>query len=304
MISLPEEKDAEIMTPYEDYSVDELKEAYKKLFFLSDLNDADLAEMEHILAILREKDPLPPTRSVDELWEEFQSVYMKEPADIGIRNYAESEEVSAEEPVLEKVSAAPSEETAAPARPKRRRKLVRIALLAAALVALMAAITATAAAMGYNLWGWLPVWGKEDVRFVSETPAQEPDEDDLQDIPMVLASLGITEPLYPTWLPEDFSRVETITSLDPVFLHESYKGNDRELTITISPTSGSESAIYQKNDQHPEEYVAGNVVHYIFNNSGELSTTWYTENYTVLLVGNVSLEEMEFIVNSVYEVKK
>lgn len=291
------------MTPYEDYSVDELKEAYKKLFFLSELNDADLAEMEHILAILREKDPLPPTRSVDELWEEFQSVYMKEPADIGIRNYAESEEVSAEEPVLEKVSAAPSEETAAPARPKRRRKLVRIALLAAALVALMAAITATAAAMGYNLWGWLPVWGKEDVRFVSETPAQEPREDDAHSIPAVLASLGITEPLYPTWLPEDFSRVETITSLDPVFLHESYKGEDRELTITISPTSGSETAVYQKEGNPPLEYVAGNTVHYIFDNTNEITAVWYAESYTVSVIGNIPIEEIKAMIDSIYEVE-
>jgi len=301
---LPEEKDAEIMTPYEDYSVDELKEAYKKLFFLSDLNDADLAEMEHILAILREKDPLPPTRSVDELWEEFQSVYMKEPADIGIRNYAESEEVSAEEPILEKVSAAPSEETAAPARPKRRRKFVRIALLAAALVALMAAITATAAAMGYNFWGWLPVWGKEDVRFVSETPAQEPREDDAHSIPSVLASLGITEPLYPTWLPEDLAREETRIFIDPVFLHEAYKGNDRELTITISPTSGSETAVYQKEEIAPLEYISGNSVHYIFDNTNEITATWYTENYTVVIISNISLDEIERVIDSVYEVKK
>lgn len=291
------------MTPYEDYSVDELKEAYKKLFFLSDLNDADLAEMEHILAILREKDPLPPTRSVDELWEEFQSVYMKEPADIGIRNYAESEEVSAEEPVLEKVSAAPSEETAAPARPKRRRKLVRIALLAAALVVIMAAITATAAAMGYNLWGWLPVWGKEDVRFVSETPAQEPDEDDLQDIPMVLASLGITEPLYPTWLPEDLKPIEFQAIEEPLFLYENYKSNSRELSITISPISEFGTIVYQREDEPPIEYSVNGITHYLIENTDELSAVWHTESYNVLIVGKITPAEMKKIIDSIYEVR-
>ena len=39
---MPEEKDAEIMTPYEDYSVDELRETFRKIFFLSDLTDIPL----------------------------------------------------------------------------------------------------------------------------------------------------------------------------------------------------------------------------------------------------------------------
>ena len=72
------------MTPYEDYSVDELRETFRKIFFLSDLTDADLEEMDQILAILREKDPLPPGRSVEELWEEFQTVYMNK--ELGLKS--------------------------------------------------------------------------------------------------------------------------------------------------------------------------------------------------------------------------
>ncbi len=301
---MPEEEDAGIMTPYEDYSVDELKEEFKRLFFLSDLNNADLAEMDHILDILREKEPLPPHRSVDELWEEFQSIYMKEPGVIGIHNNSDSEEVSVTEPALDVVSVVSSDEHVHPARPKRHRKLIRVALIAAALVVLMLAASATAAAMGFNLWGWLPIWGNEDVRFVSETPAQEPGEDDAQNIPMVLASLGITEPLYPTWLPEDLKRVSVKIVEDPLFLLENYQGNDRELSITISPTYGSETAIYQKEEVAPLEHIAGNSVHYIFDNTNEITAAWYTENYTTVIISNLSLDEIKRVIDSVYEVKK
>ena len=307
---MPEKEDAEIMTPYEDYSVDELRETFRKIFFLSDLTDADLEEMDQILAILREKDPLPPGRSVEELWEEFKTVYMnKELADLGIPD--DLEEVNNAEPAPE--DAGPAHEVASvltskgdahPVRPKRYRKLIRVALVAAVVVALMTAISVTAAAMGYNLWGWLPIWSNEDVRFVSETPAREPHPDDLKDIPMVLASLGITEPLYPTWLPEDLNRVKVKAIEKPLFLQEYYKGDGREFSITISPTYGSETTIYQKGAPQPKEYPVGNAIHYIFNNSDELSATWYTENYTVLLVGNITTEEMEQIIDSVYEVKK
>ena len=306
---MPEEKDAEIMTPYEDYSVDELRETFRKIFFLSDLTDADLEEMDQILAILREKDPLPPGRSVEELWEEFQTVYMnKELADLGIPDDLE-EVIDAEpapedaEPAREVVSVLPSKGDTNPVRPKRYRKLIRVALVAAIVIALMAAVSVTAAAMGYNLWGWLPIWGDEDLRFVSETPTAEPDEDDLQNIPMVLASLGITEPLYPTWLPEDLERVKTKFIDDPLFLYESYQGNGRELSITISPITDFGTFIYQKEDEPPEKYISNDVEHYLILNTNELSAVWNTEHYNVLIVGNITPSEMKRIIDSTYEVK-
>ena len=301
---MPEEEDVEIMTPYEDYSVDELKEALKKLFYLSDLNEADVAEMDRILDLLREKDPLPPGRSVDEMWEEFKSVYMQDPEAVGIRDNSDSKEVSDTDTASNVVAEVPDKENASPARPKLHRKLIRVALIAAAIVAFMAAITATASAMGYNLWGWLPIWGNEDVRFVSETQAREPDEEDLLDIPMVLASLGITEPLYPTWLPEDLKRVEVKAMEDPLFLLENYQGNERELAITISPAFGLESTVFQKTDTPPNEYQVGNTVHYIFENTDEIISVWYTEEYSVLISGNISIDEMKKVIDSVYEVKE
>jgi hypothetical protein len=299
---LPEKEDAEIMTPYEDYSVDELRETFRKIFFLSDLTDADLEEMDQILAILREKDPLPPGRSVEELWEEFQTVYMnKELADLGIPD--DLEEVNNAEPAPNVVSVLPSMGDAHPVRPKRYRKLIRVALVAAVVVVLMTAISVTAAAMGYNLWGWLPIWSSEDVRFVSETPTVEPREDDAHGIPSVLASLGITEPLYPTWLPEDLKRVEVKIFEEPLFLMENYQGNDRELSITISPINDFGTAIYQKEENPPEEYIANNIKHYLIANTNELSAAWHTENYNVLIVGNITPSEMKRIIDSIYEVR-
>ena len=291
------------MTPYEDYSVDELKESLKKIFFLSELNDADLAEMDQIMEILQEKDPLPPGRSAEESWEEFKSLYMQDPEADDIHSDLDSEEVSDTDTAPNVVAEVPDKENASPARPKLHRKLIRVALIAAIIMVFLAAVTATASAMGYNLWGWLPIWGNEDLRFVSETQAREPDEEDLLDIPMVLASLGITEPLYPTWLPEDMTRTETKVIEDPLFMYENFKGTDRELSITISPVSGLEDTIYQKTDTPPYEYQVGNTVHYIFENTDEIISVWHTEEYSVLISGNISIDEMKKVIDSVYEVK-
>lgn len=301
---MSEIEDAEIMTPFDDYSVEELKEAYNRLFFLSELNDADLAELKQVLAALQEKDPIPPSRSVDELWDEFQTLYAPNSAELGIRGSIDSEEVVKAKPEPDAAADVPSKVKPSPIPQKRHRKILRFGLIAAVLVAILAAITVTAAAMGYNLWGWLPIWGEEELHFVAETPRQEPGEAVLHGIPKVLESLGITEPLYPTWLPEDLERTEVQVVESPLFLYENYIGGNRCLSITVSPVSNSETTVYQKDvTSAPSEYISGNTMHYLVEDYGQISVVWQTEKYAVLIVGNISKEEMKKVIDSIYEEK-
>ena len=180
------------------------------------------------------------------------------------------------------------------------RVLTRIALVAALIVVLLIGAAVTASALGFELWGWAPKWTQEDLRFVTEEPGAE----DVQDIPIALAALGIDEPLYPHWLPEDMVRVTAKIQLDPVFLFESYCGKDRDLLITIVPSAISDTAVYQRSESDPEEYIVGNTIHYIFSDINHISATWYTENYSVLIVGNITDNEMRKVIDSVYEVPK
>lgn len=292
-------KDTEKMKQYDDYSVEELKSALQRYFMFSDLDNEAVEEMEQILAALRKKAPFPHPHTKEELWEEFKEEHAEELAALGIRNDTETEEVVEKKPETA-VEAVRSEAGPAANRPRRRRGIVRIGLIAAAVVVLMAVVTVAASAMGFNLWGWVPKWSDEDVRFVSE----DTEKPYVEHIPDVLASMGITEPLYPTWLPDDFTRTESQVIEEPFFLHEKFEGNDRRLIITISPTSGSETAVYQKEPDPPLEYLAGNTVHYIFDNTNEVSAVWNSESYTILIVGNISSEEMQRIIDSVYGVTK
>ena len=294
-------KDTEKMKQYDDYSVEELKSALQRCFMFSDLDNEAVEEMEQILAALRKKAPFPHPHTKEELWEEFKEEHAKELAALGIRRNRDTEEVIEKDPeecadtgaafVVPIASAEKVQTVSAGAEPmhgKRSQKLMRTALIAAAVVVLMAVVTVAASAMGFNLWGWVPKWSDEDVRFVSE----DTEKPYVEHIPDVLASMGITEPLYPTWLPDDFTRTESQVIEEPFFLHEKFEGNDRRLIITISPTSGSETAVYQKETDPPLEYLAGNTVHYIFDNTNEVSAVWNSESYTILIVGNISSEEM------------
>ena len=287
------------MKRYDDYSVEELRAELQRYFLYSDLDDEAVDEMERILAVLREKAPFHHPHTTEEMWAEFKAEHADELAALGVRKEKDTEEVMEKEPEANVVELREVSKSAA-ARSGRGRSFFRAALIAAAMVGVIIAATVTASAMGYNLWGWVPKWTDEDVRFESETSESAY----MEYIPSMLKDLGITELLYPTWLPEDMVRTETIFDSDPLFLFESFHGDDRFLSITISPISGSETAVYQKEDNAPEEYIKNNITHYIFVNTNEITAVWYTECHTSLIVGSITLEEMKRVLDSVYEVYK
>ncbi len=293
------EKDIETMKQYDDYTVEELRAALQRYFLFSELDDEAVDEMEQILAVLRKKAPFTHLHTNEEMWEEFKTTHADDFAALGIRNDTETEEVVEQKPEADE-TVIRSESTPVRKPIRQIRGLLRVGLIAAALIVLLAGITVAAGAMGYNLWGWIPKWTDEDVRFVAETPVQTPGEDELHGIPTVLASMGITEPLYPTWLPEDFMRVESKTVEEPFILHERFQGNDRTLNISISTTTDLETAVYQKEDSLAEDYLAGGTIHYIFTNTNNVMAVWNTESYSVVIAGNISQEEMEKIIDSVY----
>ena len=295
-------KDTENMKKYDDYSVEELRAELQRYFLYSELDDEAVDEMEQILAVLRDKAPFHHPHTTEEMWSEFRSEHAEEFAALGIRKNEDAEEVIDKESkadVIEKQSGTKPAVTHS----RRGRGFLRIAMVAAAMVVFIIAVSITASAMGYNLWGWMPKWNSELLSFESESPQAEPKNDDLHSIRYALTSLGIDEPLYPTWIPKDLSRTEYVFEEDPFILHEAYSGNNRFLSITISPITGSETAVYQKAGSNPEEFSINNTVFFIFENTNEITAVWYTESYTTLIVGNITFDEMKQIIDSVYEVK-
>lgn len=282
-------RDAEIGKEYDDLSPEDLKKALKTvLLYADEINDDTTAELDRIMAALREKEPLEHERSAEEQWAVFRAEHREELSQLGIRTDDKEKEVRPGRTGSGQVG-----------RRRNVRALTRIALVAALIVVLLIGAAVTASALGFELWGWAPKWTQEDLRFVTEKPGVQ----DKKDIPTALAALGIDEPLYPHWLPEDMVRVKEDIQLDPIYLSEAYSGNDRDLMITIVPSAISDTAVYQRSESDPEEYIAGNTIHYIYSDVNHLTATWYIKDYTASIVGDVSIAEMKLIIDSIYEVR-
>lgn len=293
------DKDAEIKSKYDDFSVEELKEALKNIFLFSgEFSDADIKEMDQIMAVLDRKEPITPMYTAEESLKRFKETYADELSSLGVHS---TEEVIEKELVADS-DAVCSRSEAEKVRPVRRRRLLRLVVVAAAVVVLLFAIAATASAMGYNIFGWVPKWNSDVLSFGEDGAPAANELHDTRIIPAALEQLRIDEPLYPTWLPEGFKIDVSVIEMDPVFLHEGYVNGDRYISITIEPSSLAGTLVYEKDEGHPHEYVKGNTVHCIFFDDDQITATWQTENYTVSIVGNVSLSEIERIIDSVYGV--
>ena len=291
------DKDTEIRSRYEDYTVEELKEAYQTIFlYSSKYSEADLAEMDEIISVLKKKNPVPRKYTTEESWKLFQETYSEELSRLGVPG---SEEVIQENPPVDVDEVHAISEVKPPRQP-RGRKLLRIAVLAAAMIVILVAAAATASALGYNLFRWFPKWNKDVLGF-GDNEAATNDLHDSSQIPAALEQLGIDEPLYPTWLPDGFIRVFFYDEMEPVFLHEGYSDGERYLSITIEPAAHLEAGVYEKDDASPIEYYVNDRLHYIVSDNDQYSATWECNSLKVLIMGNVSLEEMKQIIDSVYE---
>ena len=296
---LPDE-DTETMNQYDDYSAEQLKAALQRLLLYSDLEDQDVEEMEKILAVLREKTPFEHPRTAEEMWAEIKAEHAEEIASLGIHEKKDTEEVIKKEPVAAELRA--ESESTMP-RPKSVRGVLRVAIIAAAMVVFIILATVTASAFGYDLWGWVPRWNDEVLSFGGEE--SEPNEFyDSSPIVKALKELGIEEPVYPHWLPEGFVSVFSLVQTEPLLLHESFSNDDHYISITIEPAHLADTFIFQKDESQPQEYVYHKQIHYISSDVSSYTATWQIDSILVQITGNISLDEMQRIINSIYGVSK
>ena len=254
---------------YAEMTAEELRGRLRETFFYTDrIDETVYLELEKLREALEEKEPAAFDRSPEESWESFA------------RDHGEELETYCARAARTKYAA----------KRRRYRAALRSVLIAAAVFVLLAG---AALAAGPQLWAWVPGWNAAAGRYepMAEAAAGRP-------IPAALAELGITEPVYPARLPEGFVLTESHVSEDPLVLMEQYAKGDRLFSVTITPVKGFRNAVFPADGAVPRESGADKAVHYLFKNGETIIAVRYTESYATTVSGNISLEEIEIIMDS------
>ena len=268
---------AEARKEYDEMTAEELELELRKAFFCTDQIDGPLSEeLERIREALDRKRPVEYLYTPEESWAQFRADHGDESGVLI---------VPSEEPETGEIQVRAPRHRTVPA-------LLRRVLIAAAVVVVLTGAALAADSLG--LWAWVPRWNAAAGRYepaAMEVSGEGP-------ILAALAELGITEPVYPAKLPESFVITESHISEDPLVLMEQYARGNERLSITITPIDGFKTVVYQKSGKPIREYRDSKSAHYMFENEGTITAIWYTKNYAVFISGNLRLDEITQIIDS------
>lgn len=212
----------------------------------------------------------------------------------------------------EKIAAPAAAESKKPLAKSSRKPFERIVALAATLVLMLTLFTVQAS--GSNLFRTLAEWTASVLRIGTDSSGQvSMGENDLTEGEVriyatpeeMLSDLHIKGELVPTWVPDRFSLegCEARKTEAGVSCYIVYVAGGSDLALKMWQKPLEDIYLVEKNQKDASRFVTGAVEHYIFydGESKLEKAVWTRDNLECRIIGDVSQEEMERIVKSIYE---
>lgn len=127
------------------------------------------------------------------------------------------------------------------------------------------------------------------------------DNPGLQEIYNSVVELGITEPVVPMWVPQEYALEELFVFEEPSesSICAIMKDHENELIIAIAVQSAHAPLNHMKDTQNVEVLERDGIEHYIISNNEQVIATWATKNIECSVVMDCQ-EDIYRILNSVY----
>lgn len=277
----------------EQMRTEELEALLQQEFAAADGGEPDVDYIMAIMEVMKQRDANPPAAEadVDAAWRDFKENYQ------GQASAYETE-------VLPERDSSHLDQITSPSPKKKSRRILRAAVITAACIVILCG---AASAFGFDILQAFADWTAETFGFV--TPGQE--EAEVPQDPYLELRLAVAEetdlPVVPNWAPNDTilnGDISVVSLSNSLRLQGIYKIDDGEFTIRIvlyDSLPEEYSSIYQKNNNLIKEYKLNGVIHYLMENNGAYSAVWTNENAEVLIQGDLSTEDLEKMINSVYK---
>ena len=257
--------------------------------------ETDIELIKCVNEILDEREG-PIEFDVDAAWEELMQVY------------ADSEplySVTDVDDAAEEVEHSPK---------KKSHPLAhRMFPIVAALVIFMASLV-TVQALGIDIFGIMARWTSEVFHFadtaipyavVQTNPLAEGEVKVYDTLQEAVDDFGIDVPLVPTVLPERFGSPEiTATTTDGrVSIRAVYRANGDYLRISFVEVAVKDFGVTEKNVDTVKDVFLMGIHHYITVDENRMKATWKNGELECHIFGNITSQELEDAVKSIYEVE-
>lgn len=195
-----------------------------------------------------------------------------------------------------------------------KRSKLRIALpMAAMLVIVMGSLTAQA--LGVDVFGAVARWTSEIFHFtdssipyamIQTVPLAEGETKNYDTLQDAVDDFGIDVPLAPSWVPDRFVLSEVIAEniSSGILIYAAYNASDGFLRISFNESSKDIYGSLEKDLSTAKAIDISNILHFIVTDQGITKAVWQNGELECHVSGNVTMLEMEQIINSIYEVVK
>ncbi len=259
-------------------------------------DETDVELIKCVNAILDEREGAIEF-DVDAAWEEFVQVH------------ASSEPLYAldEEDV-------PPQETERPLQ-KRSSSVVRRLLPIAATITILMGSMVTAQALGMDVFGVMARWTSEIFHFmdtsipyavIQSDPLADGETKNYDTLQDALDDFGLDVPLAPSWVPDRFelSKVIAANIKSGILIRAAYTAPDDFLRISFNESSNKLYGSLEKDLSTAKAIDISGILHFIVTDQGITKAAWQNGELECHISGNVTMQEMEQIINSIYEVMK
>lgn len=272
-------------------STEELEELLT-LDFAEDKKVVDAEYISTILEVIEERENTEENEETQDAWKEFQAYCMQR----------ESQQ-EAEADITEKLTHSDHQRKTEYCQKSRKRTSAwRVGVIAAVMTILLCGT-----AFGWNLFQVIAEWTEEVFFFIT---GQEHTEKEKSNIFVVLhnnVALRTDVPCVPKWAPsgtEEFGTLSVVSRDDRCMIGMGYITDERAFTIQITvymTVHDSQPYTYQKDASICEEYIVNGITHYIVENNEHLSAMWVNESVEGYIQGNLTVEELRQMIDSIYE---
>jgi len=243
-----------------------------------------------VLEVMAERESAQDEELTEQAWKDFQEYY-------SLRKQEETESDKDEE--------APHDHHRKTEHRQRSPKIshaIRIGVVAAVLVVLLCGT-----AFGWNFFQAVADWTEETFYFLTGQTEKVPENQSALNLLKLSVEKKTDTPAVPKWAPAGTERNDLPKETgrtDRFSVFASYTIEDREFTILIiihDTPPEIYTITYQKNSEIEEEYLAGGITHYIMGNTETLSVMWLNGCVEGHIQGELTVEELRQMIDSIYE---
>lgn len=287
---------------YDGMSTEALEEILRKSAQPSSEEEYDADAILYILEVIEERkaERLSKAEAAETALRDFYENYLP-CAEDGTPLYGDMEFAAELVPDVTEAPFVPIEHS----KPRKRRRLVRGAVVLAAAVVVLVAGSLSASAFGGSFWNTIAQWTKETFGFENPTTPNPENHYEFADLQDALENYEIKENVVPTWVPEGYTAGEVQITEDPyrIKFDEIYsnESSDELLVCIYFYRDGNVPIVKYEKTEDVTVYTTHGIDYYIMENLGQMQAIWINGSNECSITGDLTETELETMIDSIYE---